>query len=305
MLPRVRFWEAWNEPNLPLYLNPQWTRTRAGYLATSPRIYRALLNAVYAGVKRVSARNVVIAGATAPYGESQPGGQRMSPVPFVAALLCLRGARLQAGRCGAPARFDVFDHHPYAVAGPFQPAVNSGDVSVPDIGKLSRLIRAAQRAGTLAPRTSKPVWVTELAWVSRPPDPQGTPLNTQALWLAQSLYELWHEGVSAMYWLQLTDQPGPSGLDAGLYFENGRPKPAATALRFPFIVPPQQHHRSVWGISPAAGWLVVERRVRGRWLPVKNIRVRAGSVFVARIAVGGHATLRARIGQQASLPADL
>ncbi len=35
-LPRVRYWEAWNEPNLPEYLTPQWVRHGGRYVAVQP-----------------------------------------------------------------------------------------------------------------------------------------------------------------------------------------------------------------------------------------------------------------------------
>ena len=46
-LPRVRYWQPWNEPNLSYYLAPQWTRAGGRWVAASPVIYRGLLNAVY------------------------------------------------------------------------------------------------------------------------------------------------------------------------------------------------------------------------------------------------------------------
>ena len=45
VLPRVRYWQPWNEPNLSLYLAPQWTRSDSGWAPASPGIYRQLLNA--------------------------------------------------------------------------------------------------------------------------------------------------------------------------------------------------------------------------------------------------------------------
>ena len=65
-LPRVRDWQAWNEPNLSTYLTPQWTRTARGYTPASPVIFRDLLNAFYRSVKRVSRENVVVTAGTAP-----------------------------------------------------------------------------------------------------------------------------------------------------------------------------------------------------------------------------------------------
>ena len=50
-LPRVRYWQAWNEPNLPFYITPQWRKVGSKTRAESPRIYRGLLNSFYAGVE--------------------------------------------------------------------------------------------------------------------------------------------------------------------------------------------------------------------------------------------------------------
>ena len=102
-LPRVRYWQPWNEPNLAYYLSPQWTRVRGGWAPASPVIYRQLLNAFYRAVKRVSSSNFVVTAGTAPYGDP-PGGQRMPPVAFDRALFCLRDdARPDPGQLSRPA----------------------------------------------------------------------------------------------------------------------------------------------------------------------------------------------------------
>ncbi len=101
-LPRVRYWQPWNEPNLSYYLAPQWTRAGGRWVAASPVIYRGLLNAVYAAVKRVSSSNFVVTAGTAPYGDP-PGGERMQPVAFDRSLFCLRdNARLTPLSCPDP-----------------------------------------------------------------------------------------------------------------------------------------------------------------------------------------------------------
>ena len=69
MLPRVKYWQGWNEPNLSLYLTPQWTRRSGKLTATSPDVYRSLLNAFYSGVKAVSKTNFVITAGTSPFGD--------------------------------------------------------------------------------------------------------------------------------------------------------------------------------------------------------------------------------------------
>ena len=53
-LPAVRYWEPWNEPNLAVFLTPQWDRVGGTERSESPQIYRRLLNAFYAAVKAVA-----------------------------------------------------------------------------------------------------------------------------------------------------------------------------------------------------------------------------------------------------------
>ena len=68
-LPRVRYWQPWNEPNLPTFISPQWTGRRLRARPASPAWYRRMLNGAYARVKAVHADNHVVAAGTAPYGD--------------------------------------------------------------------------------------------------------------------------------------------------------------------------------------------------------------------------------------------
>ncbi len=46
-LPQVRALQAWNEPNLARYLEPQWVVQNEHWSAFSPLAYRQLLNGFY------------------------------------------------------------------------------------------------------------------------------------------------------------------------------------------------------------------------------------------------------------------
>jgi hypothetical protein len=190
VLPRVRYWQAWNEPNLSIYLAPQWVRHGHGFAPASPGIYRSMLGAFYRGVKAGSPQAFVVSAGTAPFENLHPGEARMPPVEFVRELLCLHGDRLVPARCLDPAHFDVLDHHPYAVGGPFSPALDPGDVSIPDLHKLTVPLRKAEQTGRVLPRARKALWVTEVSYDSSPPDPHGVPIRTHARWVAQTLFEL-------------------------------------------------------------------------------------------------------------------
>ena len=149
-LPKVKAFQVWNEPNLAKYLNPQWIGARAA----SPKVYRGMLNGFYRGVKSVSSTALVVTAGTAPFGDPQAGGQRVQPARFWRELLCLRlnRGRLRGVACPTPARFDVLAHHPYSVGQPRRKALNADDVSIPDLAKLTRPLRAAERLGRALPR---------------------------------------------------------------------------------------------------------------------------------------------------------
>jgi hypothetical protein len=304
-LPRVRDWQAWNEPNLSIYLSPQWSRTRNGYAPASPAIYRQLLNAFYAAVKGLSRSNFVVMAGTAPYGD-QPGGQRMQPVAFDRTLFCLSGAGLRPTSCPDPAHLDAVSHHPYAIYGPLAHALNPDDASVPDIYKIARVLRAAERSGRVLPRGHKRLWVTEISWDSSPPDPHGVPIAEHARWLEQALYVLWRQGVDTVLWLQIVDSPPvpnyASTYQAGLFYLDGAPKPAATAFRFPFVTNRvDRGHILAWGRSPVAGRLMIEQLHAGRWRVIARLSVAVKRVFLKTVAVRGQAVLRAQIAGQTSL----
>jgi hypothetical protein len=273
-LPRVRLYEAWNEPNLARYLEPQWVVDDGRWRAFSPVLYRQLLNAFYAAVKAVERTDVVIATGVAPNGEPAGVG-RMTPVTFLREMLCLGGGTTGRGRgsrgvpdgarassggasanpdgaranCPDPPHFDVLAFHPLSFESPDLAAHSSQDVAIADIAKVTDLLARAERAGTALPRTRKQVWVTELNWESAPQTAHGVPPRLQALWVSRALHRLWVAGVSLVDWQFLVDPyPGvrlatPTGgtvdvaRPAGLYSAgvlNGRSEPALARPK-PFL----------------------------------------------------------------------
>jgi hypothetical protein len=310
-LPRVRYWQPWNEPNLDYYLSPQWTRAGNGWTPTSPDVYRQLLNSFYAAVKSVASSNFVVSGGTAPYGDppgADPAGEeRMPPVQFYRYLFCLKdNRRLTPYSCPDPPHLDAIDHHPYGIGGPLWHAVNRDDVAVPDIDKLSRVLHAAERDGHVLPHGSKQLWVTEVSWDSNPPNPGGVPIEEQARWLEQALYVLWKQGVDTVLWIQIIDQPcipncGTTS-QAGLYYVNGTAKPAAQAFRFPFVTQRlNRRHVLAWGRAPEGGRLAIEVRRHGRWVVIRRLRVKTEQVFTASLRISGKALLRAQVAGLTSL----
>ena len=307
-LPRVRFWQAWAEPNLAGHLAPQWQRAAGGgFVAVSPGVYRGLLNAFYRAVKAVDPANVVVTAGTAPFGDPVAGGSRVPPARFVRELLCLRPT-LAPAPCPDPAHFDALAHHPYSVGSPHRHAVNRDDVSVPDLAKLSRPLAVAVRLGRALPRAAKRLWVTEFSYDSNPPDPGGVPAAEQARWLEEAFYLFWAQGVDTVSWYLIRDQPPvpdyASSYQSGVYLRDGRAKASAQAFRFPFVVEPAGTGAAAWGKSPVAGVVAIEVRRGGRWVAVARATVGAGGVFFRRLgafARGRGLALRAEVGGETSL----
>ena len=304
-LPRVRDFQLWSEPNLSTYLTPQFRGTKP----VGARHYRRMLRSFYVGINSVSKRNRVVTGGTAPYGD-EPGNSagRASPALFWREVLCLRGRKLKKRPCKKPAKFDVLAHHPINVGNPERRALNADDVSTPDIGKLRRILRKAQRTGRALPRKpKKPIWATEIWWDSRPPDPNGVPERKHARWLAQSLYLLWAQRVERVVWFLIRDQAENGsfaiGGQSGLYTNGGEPKLARRAFAFPFVAVSRGDTARLWGVAPRKGKAQIERRRGGAWRRIKTVRAKGRSrVFVAEARVPRGAKLRAVQGAVRSVP---
>jgi hypothetical protein len=151
--------------------------------------------------------------------------------------LCMTTRLTEAGGCSGPTSFDAIDSHPYGIYGPNWHAYLADDVSVPDVYKLVNVLHAAEKIGTAVPRGAKGNWVTETSWDTDPPDPDGVPINEQALWLEQALYNLWKQGVSTVLWWQIEDSPPVPSYLPSRHVLPGRPSEAQRN-----IVPIPVHH---------------------------------------------------------------
>ncbi len=300
-LPRVNWFQAWNEPNEPVAIAPQWVRgAHGGWSPASPGIYRAMLNSFYANVKAAQPGAHVLAAGLAPFGDA-PGVARMKPVYFLRQLLCLN-RRLRRTRCAHPVHFDAYDVHPYS-ASPVGSTPDRDNVRLPDLGRLKRVVRAALRRHTLFPHGAKPLWISELSWVSNPPDRGGIPLRRQARYVSWGFYAAWRQGISHFIWLELEDAPAmPPFAGFGVYFANGRPKPAAAAFGFPFAAVHAKRGRTIlWGRAPRPGRVAIQRRTRHGWKTVARVRTTRWGIFYAVRPLKRHLVLRARLGSRRSL----
>jgi hypothetical protein len=303
VLPRVRLFEVWNEPNLSNYLNPQFE----GTVQASAGIYRELLNSFYGAAKSAQPGATIIAGSLAPFGDP-PGGLRTTPVTFLRELLCLHGGRLTPVHCAHPASFDVLSDHPIAVGSPSESAKSPLDVTTPDLARLTKVLRKAEATKRVRPAGAKPLWVTEFWYDSDPPDPDGVPLGLQARWYAQDLYSFWKQGAQVAIALQIRDAPeGPSygaTNQSGTYFVDGSPKPSARVFRFPFVARRTGPFKvEAWGIAPRPGTVAIQAYRSGSWQTLGRTRAQGpGHPFRIEVQLLRFARLRAVVGGEVSLP---
>jgi len=298
-LPRVRYHQLWNEPNLRINIT---TRVRA----EAADVYLRLLNAGYAAVKAVDPSNVVISGGLATYGRNGAGGG-VQPQAFMRRMLCLtgsdgRGLRERRGCRQPPARFDRWGQQPYSLdrSSPTDRPVNADSGTLADLPAIRRTLDAATRYGNLLPRRRSPIWVTEFGWFSNPPGLRagtagqqlGKPLRLHAEFLSESAYRSWSAGVEVFLWFYLRDRaPWPGGLQRA----DGRPKPAQAAFRFPFFAGHGAGRSlTVWGIRHDAGQAQVriERRAGSRWRRVATLSSDSRGMVFGRVR-SGRGTYRA------------
>jgi len=316
-LPRVRYWQGLNEPNLSLFFNPQFEAGRP----VSAALYRRLANAFYLAVKSVNRSNLVLAAGLGPIGKPP---WTVGPMDFARRLLCMRGRRNPRpipGGCEGGVRFDIFDVHPYTTGPPYHRG-RPDDVQLGDLQKLQELLRAADRAGRIHGRLHPtPLWVTEFSWDSRPPDPGGLPMRILDRWTAEALYRAWRAGVSHFFWYPLRDEdprgmPFSQTIQGGLYFRGAtvggdRPKPALRAFRFPFVAFSRRDGFRFWGRTPDSGpgRVSIQIRQAGAWRVAAVARAGAGGIFagVVRTPYGRsrRGLVRARSRRDVALPFSL
>jgi hypothetical protein len=285
-LPRVKYFELWNEENLPLFFAaPQLVNA-----------YRALLTDGYHGVKAVAADDQVVMGGLAPVSYSS--GLSISPLKLAAQLMCLRRVGTHFVRLGGGCRaapWDIFAEHPYTLAvTPTTPAGSYDDVLVADVHKLRDLLNAAHRLHTI--RGNHPLWVTEWGWVTRPPDSLvGDSFNTAARYVAYGMYEMWKAGISLVVWQGITDQSPTQLAGSGLETKTGQRKPQMQAFTFPFIASVDHGRGSGWGRVPGSRrvGVIVQRRTAHGWRRVASTQTGRDGVFSVHFAARGNATYRA------------
>ena len=321
-LPRVRYWQAWNEPNYFRHLGPQYDTplsdpVRRSSRLLSPDIYRALVNSFADAVHGVNPGNLVIGGGLAPFGNEHANTHVARTLPFMRALLCMTSQNRPKPGCRQRIKLDVWSHHPYTAGGPTHHALSREDVSLGDLPRMRRLLRAAVRARHIVSRRRVDFWATEFSWDTNPPDPNAVPMLLHRRWVAEALYRMWRNDISLVAWFGIRDGissvPGEHLFECGLYFAcpDGSlcaAKPSLTAFRFPFVAFTSGDRVLAWGRTPYGrrGRVVIEHR-GGAWRKVATLRSDRYGMFTSRLRAPRRGFMRARLlsasGQSGELSA--
>jgi hypothetical protein len=214
--PFVRFWSIWNEPNLQLFLTPQFDKRGR---SVAPANYAKLAAAAYTGIKAGNPRAQVAIGETSARGSDKATGLRPTHTPGTfAELVAKANPRL---------KFDAWSHHPY----PFNPnSPPSQVVKWPNVS-LASLPRFEDNLKKWFNRKTVPIWIDEYGHQTRPEDSLGVSYARQAAYIQQSISLAARLPYVDMFiWFVYQDDPGQPW-ESGIYTQNGTPK-GASPTRF-------------------------------------------------------------------------
>jgi hypothetical protein len=245
--PFVRFYSVWNEPNLNLFLTPQFN---AAGKSVAPANYAKLYAAAYAGIKAGSPMAKVAIGETSARGRDRrvPGvSDTHSPGKF-AELVAKANPRL---------KFDAWSHHPY----PFNPNSRPSQiVKWPNVS-LASLPRFNEELKKFFKRKTAPIWVTEYGHQTRPEDTFGVPYSTQAAYIQQSMALARKLPFVGMFiWFVYQDDQGQPW-ESGIYTQRGSPK-GQSPSRFSAVARPLDMRNGVVLVN------------RGTLTPLLNVHTR-------------------------------
>jgi hypothetical protein len=280
VLPAVRFWSFWNEPNNGTDLGPQ--TTKGSTVPVAPTAYRSLLAAAWKAAHQTGhAHDTLLIGELDPLGNGLPKpGHRsgtpgvsgvIGPMSFVRALYCvdaryrpLTGAVARSWGCPAtksasrrfraanPALFNAtgFADHPYSLkeAPDAKPSrVNGNYATFPVIGRLTAALDKATRA--YGSHRRLPLYNTEFGFITRPPSGAGFPSPAKAaVYINQAEYLSYKNPRIQTYDQYLLNDPPvvagrpAPGFNTGLYTSTGKPKATANAFRLPLWLPKTTVH---------------------------------------------------------------
>jgi hypothetical protein len=228
-LPVVTLWTAWNEPNNPIWLTPQYKRIGGKWVVYSAIQYAKICNAVYTGVhsalispaKGPVPGEQVACGVTGPRGNDAPRSSRpeVDPLSFMVA----------AKRYGLRT-FDVWAHHPYPLRGSDPPGyVPKAVEHAVVLGNIDVLLQKLKQLWG-----PKHLWLTEYGYQTNPPDRTvfGVTWTRQAAYMLRA-YAIARANprIDMLLWFLVRDERKLGGWQSGLMTATGRLKPSFAAFQ--------------------------------------------------------------------------
>jgi len=287
----VRDWEAWNEPNIPIFLRPQFQKRGTKWVPVSPATYTALDRAFYANVKSVDAGARIAGMVTAPAGDQCPSScptnanARMTPSAFLKAI----------SAPGLRPPMTVVSHHPY-------PLTTPRDVSLPgasyiDLYNLRRYEAELDRTYL----RKKKIWLTEFGYSTQKVAEYS--LNVSEAQQASFLQDAYRRvrpnrriGMIVWYFLQDNAQWG-----SGLLTQSGQAKPAAGVFSLP-MGPVSAAAVSRTGAVTLVGQardarapsqVTIQRQNGDEWRSIAVVPTTKDGSFAAKIVPGSTGLFRA------------
>jgi hypothetical protein len=228
VIPPVRLWLAWNEPNNPAFLRPQYRKVAGKAVIQSGIDYAKICNAIVRGIRKTTiGASKVACGVTGPRGNNNPNSSRpaTSPLPFLRAMK-------KAGAKG----FDAYAHHPYYGAPretpstPPPPGIHGNAATAITLGNLNLLVKEVTRL-----YGNKRIWITEYGYQTNPPDKIfGVSWGNQAKYMTQAYgIAKRHPRIDMFLWFLLRDERRlvNDGWQSGLLTASGAKKPAFAAFK--------------------------------------------------------------------------
>jgi hypothetical protein len=204
---------VWNEPNLGLFLTPQFS----GKKNVGPANYAKLYKAAYAGIKAGDRLAQVAAGETSARGRDKPikgVSDSVAPATFARLLAAQKGVKL-----------DAWAHHPYPTTPSMKPLqkVRYPNVSLATLPQFEKDLRKWFHRVV-------PVWITEYGHETKPGEPRGVSSATQASYAKQALAIARKDpNVQMFIWFTFRDSAG-NPWQSGLEVPSGAPKPSYSAF---------------------------------------------------------------------------
>jgi hypothetical protein len=308
---RVDQYILWNEPNLPLWLQPQ-ANCGASHQCTpvSGDLYRAMVREAYQPMHDADPGAKVLIGALAPVGGNLTStNANTRPLEFLRAMACVdvKLHPILTGRCAhfQPAVADGIAYHPHSTRNaPDQAYPQTDNADLASLSRLTQLIDQLQQRGRLwGSTTPLNLWLDEYGYQTYPPDKaRGVSLGRQDRYLQQASYLAWRNPRVEMLGQYLwNDEPvtGGSryaGWQSGLIAANGRPKPALAHFADPIWIDVPQS--TIWGqVRPGDDHVVsVQLRMPGNatdWAPVADVQTAPDGTWALQTALVPYGSYRA------------